>query len=217
MDLNQHLEDIKKKIKNTPLSEEECDIQLYSEYLDVMAQLAEEHLQDHYKEWENALFVKEYLQYAPVLKAYGRPAEQLYAVGKKLSDAFNEHPRLKVILLNWMKQLLNHPEVQQKTEDTAEMLNQEINALNRNIRLADAGKLDQIGTNDFFKTDPVEWTDKWEDCIDDVYQEMEKLMAEDDYQAGISLHYWALKAKVLKEHGIAWKSPAAMNPDFIFD
>ena len=217
MDLNTQLEDIKKKMKTTPLSEEKENVQLYMDYLDVMTQLAEEHLQDHYKEWENALFVKEYLHYAPALLAYTNEAAALYGLGKRLTETFNEHPRLKVILLNWLKSLSNRPEMQGQPQDGMEAIQQEINALTRNIRLADAGKAEQIGANDFFKTDPVEWTDKWEDCIDEVYQKMEDLMAKDDYQAGTSSRYWALKTQVLKEFGIDWKNPAAMNPDFIFD
>ena len=215
MDLNTQLEDIKKKMKTTPLSEEKSDIQLYMECLEVMTKLSEEHLQDHYKEWENALFVKEYLHYAPALLAYTNDAVALYGIGKRLADTFNEHPRLKVVLLNWLKSLMNRQEAQD--QDAVADMNQEINALNRNIRLADAGKLEQIGVNDFFKTDPIEWTDKWEDCIDEVYQKMEAQMEKDDYQAGISLQYWALKTKVLKDFGIEWRSPAVMNPDCIFD
>lgn len=65
--------------------------------------------------------------------------------------------------------------------------------------------------------DPVERTEKWEACIEEV----ERVCAErlKDYPKGFGFchEYWRVKEDVLRKCGIEWKSPSEMNPGIRYD
>lgn len=67
------------------------------------------------------------------------------------------------------------------------------------------------------KFDPVERTEKWEACIEEV----ERVCAEQlkDYTRGMGFchFYWYVKKDVLRKCGIEWKTPSEMNPEIDFD
>ena len=65
------------------------------------------------------------------------------------------------------------------------------------------------------KHDPVEMTEEYLAVIDEVDEKIEKNR---EYRGfGSCYHVWSLKTDCLAEKGIAWRSPAQLNPRFRFD
>lgn len=62
------------------------------------------------------------------------------------------------------------------------------------------------------KNDPVEKTEQYLAVIDEV----ERKIAEEK-SSDFCLEYWNLKASILFDYGIFWRSPASLNPDVLFD
>ena len=67
------------------------------------------------------------------------------------------------------------------------------------------------------KFDPVERTQKWEDCIYDVEKECDRILEDEPRSMGFCFSYWSAKRAVLARYGIQWKSPSVMNPGVMFD
>ena len=65
--------------------------------------------------------------------------------------------------------------------------------------------------------DPVERTQKWEDIYVEVEEECDRRLEDVPRGMGFCFAYWSVKANVLKEYGIDWKSPHYMNPGVLFD
>ena len=62
------------------------------------------------------------------------------------------------------------------------------------------------------RQDPVEMTDEYLAVIDEVERRIAEAQTVD-----ICFAYWHLKAMFLWEHDIPWRSPAALNPNVMFD
>lgn len=62
------------------------------------------------------------------------------------------------------------------------------------------------------RQDPVEMTDEYLAVIDEVERRIAETQTVD-----ICFAYWHLKAMFLWEHDIPWRSPAALNPNVMFD
>ena len=156
MDLDTQLKDLRKQVQETPVSNEQEVLQLNKDFITCLVDLAEYHQQEHSNEWENGPLVKEYMQHAFPLSTLNIDPEFLYTTSRRLADLLTEHPRLKVLLLRYELRMLKG--TQRPAEEIASLsqsINQEVAFLERNIRWADAGDFDKIGTNDFFKTDSV--------------------------------------------------------------
>lgn len=67
------------------------------------------------------------------------------------------------------------------------------------------------------KFDPVERTEKWENCIYDVEERCDRKLKDERKGMGYCYSYWSTKKAVLAEFGIEWDSPAVMNPRVMFD
>lgn len=217
MDLKQQLEENRKKVMDMPFS---VRAEMSRRHLDVLQQLtesAEEHLQEHYREWENGALAKEFLRHALPIEPMAECTKTLYGYGERMAATFGEHPRLRVQLLQLLQRLLQQLEPEwEEAPAKAPAIQQELRLTERNIALADSGQLDKIANDDFIRTDPVEWTAAWEEAIDEVYRQMEQTMRETDQPTADCRNYWKLKAQLLKAAGIDWKSPAEMNPDISF-
>lgn len=64
------------------------------------------------------------------------------------------------------------------------------------------------------KTDPIENTDEYIAAMKHIGPILEK---EFEGMFMCSGPYWAMKKKLLAQHGIDWKSPAELNPNATFD
>lgn len=62
------------------------------------------------------------------------------------------------------------------------------------------------------KVDPVEKTEEYLAVIDEVEEQIDR-----EKKMDFCLEYWYLKAQLLFEHGIIWRSPAQLNPHVLFD
>lgn len=68
------------------------------------------------------------------------------------------------------------------------------------------------------RTDPVEYTWKWETIYYEVEDELDRRLANVPRQMGFCFQYWAMKRELLMEkYGIDWHSPSQMNPRVMFD
>lgn len=67
------------------------------------------------------------------------------------------------------------------------------------------------------KFDPVERSEKWEECIYEVEKECDERLAGEHKGMGFCFSYWSTKKSVLAKHGIEWDSPSTMNPRVMFD
>lgn len=68
------------------------------------------------------------------------------------------------------------------------------------------------------RRDPVEYTERWEDIIYDVEDELEQRFKGERRHMGFCYRFWHEKADLLREkYGIIWHSPAVMNPSVHFD
>lgn len=67
------------------------------------------------------------------------------------------------------------------------------------------------------KFDPVERTQEWEDCIEDVERECARRLRFQRWRMGFCFVYWSVKREALEKRGIEWRSPQAMNPRVMFD
>lgn len=68
--------------------------------------------------------------------------------------------------------------------------------------------------------DPIEQTQEYADAIKKIQPLLDEFSKELEEQGNVmgSCHkYWAKKQELLKSMGIAWKTPAELNPYVIFD
>ena len=135
-----------------------------------------------------------------------------------MADALPGHPRLKVKLLRLRLLALRRIECIQDHEiSITEDIMAEISELERNIAAADSGKLDQIKGSGMLKSDPVEWTARYEEVIDEVEKIVDARLADHPRGMGFCHAYWHELADVLSDYGIKWRSPSKMNPGTLFD
>lgn len=67
------------------------------------------------------------------------------------------------------------------------------------------------------KVDPVEYTEAYENVIDEVEEEVDRRMEGKPYGMGMCFEIWSIKGELLAKHGITWRSPSSMNPGVMFD
>ena len=65
--------------------------------------------------------------------------------------------------------------------------------------------------------DPVERSERWEECIYEVEKECDRRLKGERRGMGFCFSYWSTRKAVLARYGIDWKSPAIMNPHVMFD
>ena len=179
---------------------------------------AEERLRNQENEWEIAGIVLTYLKAANDLLSIQMKFNELYSANNRMLDVLYDHPRLKLRLMQCQLDTLNEIEIQENHELGLTMdLEEEIFEQERNIRLADEGKLDEIPQKGHLKHDPVEWTSRYEEVIDEVERELEEELKDEPRYMGFCFAYWSAKKAALARRGVKWRSPNQMNPGVIFD
>ena len=182
------------------------------------ALLAEQILQEQRGQYEIGPLAKELLEYATILEGYDHMINCVQRSTERMADALSGHPRLKVKLLRLRLLALRRIECIQDHEiSITEDIMAEISELERNIAAADSGKLDQIKGSGMLKSDPVEWTARYEEVIDEVEKIVDARLADHPRGMGFCHAYWHELADVLSDYGIKWRSPSKMNPGTLFD
>ena len=180
--------------------------------------IAEQNLQEQRGQYEIGPLAKELLEYGTILEGYDHLLHCVQRCTERMADALSGHPRLKVKLLRLRHLVLQRIECMQDhdlsiTEDVWE----EISALESNIAAADSGNFDQIKGSGMLKHDPVEWTARYEEVIDEVEKIVDARLADHPRGMGFCHAYWHELTEVLSDYGIEWRSPSRMNPGVMFD
>ena len=180
--------------------------------------IAEQNLQEQRNQYEIGPLAEELLGYGTILEGYDHLLNAVQRATDRMADALSGHPRLKVKLLRLCHLVLQRIEAMHGhdlsiTEDVWE----EISDLKRNIAAADSGNFDQIKGDGMLKHDPVEWTARYEEVIDEVEKIVADRLADHPRGMGFCHAYWHELAEVLSDYGIEWRSPARMNPGVMFD
>ena len=178
---------------------------------------AEERWRNQKNCWEIAELVRTYLKAAKDLLSIQQMINELYATNKRMLDVLHDHPRLKLQLMRCQMDTLYEIELQQGHElsITEDLLN-EIRTQEKNIRLADEGRLDEIPQTGHLKRDPVEWTARYEEVIDEAEREAHEQLKDVPRGMGFCFAYWPEKREALARRGVEWRDPHLMNPHVIF-
>lgn len=205
-DFRAELNELRKALTTEPTAE------LLQQALDCCVNIAEQSLQEQRCCWQNASLAREAMDYARQLMEH---KDMLSVVESSLDDmveAINEHPRLKLELMLLRLQVL------QMLNRAHDELEADIAFYRSNIAAADSGKLEDVKQTTMLKHDPVEWTARWEEVIDEADKIVEARLVDHPRGMGYCHAYWPERAEVLmSKFGVEWRSPARMNPRVIFD
>jgi hypothetical protein len=219
LDYRKELADARAAIKDMPLQGAPEVIDAYMEVVYGLVLLAEQDLREQDHEWEIASLARELRVLGRQLKQYDHVVSTLYTAADRMLNAVSEHPRLKAELLRFKIEVLERGcEVSGHESSLVDDLNDELEALEHNIALADAGKPEAITQTGHLKHDPIEWTARWEEIIDDADRKVFDALADTPRGMGFCHAYWHTRAEVLRrDYGLEWRSPAVMNPRVLFD
>ncbi|MGN0032412.1 MAG: hypothetical protein ACI358_01320 [Candidatus Limimorpha sp.] len=194
------------------------DLDNYREICDLCVYLSKQNLEDMDRPWETAELTRVFIHFASHLHQYEHLSNYLYSAVKKMNDCIFDHPRLKVKVLKLFLSVLIDIETQSNHDlSITEDVRNELRLYERNIEFADKGQLGQIRERGHLKSDPVEWTERWEEVIDDADKVAYDNLKDMPRGMGFCYAFWHERTKALKQFGIYWKSPKAMNPKVIFD
>lgn len=218
LNYREELEKARKVAKSVELRGYPKEIDAYWEVICGLVLVAEEDMQEMREQWEVASLAREMLEYARPLEGYDHMLEKLYEATKRMINVISEHPRLKAELLEFQILLLSRVaesfDYRGSLEDD---LQEELDILRQNIEYADKGEWDKIVDNSHLNHDPIEWSARWEEVIDDVDREVEKELKDFPRGMGFCHAFWPTRSSVLAKYGIEWRSPSVMNPRVLFD
>lgn len=208
-----------KAAEGKPLESTSGALDLYMDVCCGCVLEAEELLRQQSGRGEIASLARTCLKYATHLKGFDHTINQLYAVLNRMSRCIYDHPRLKLSVLRLLLTVLRRIEAQTGHElGLTEDVSHDARFIERNIEFADRGQLDQIREEGHLHHDPVEWTARWEEVIDEVERLTDEKLADVPRGMGFCHAAWHTRADILRERfGIEWRSPAAMNPRVMFD
>ena len=179
---------------------------------------AKEDLQEMRNQWEIADLARTFLKYATYMEEFDHLLNYLYSAIGDMTDCVIEHPRLKLQLLRLHLLVVRRIEAQTWHDlSIADEIEDEITALESNIKHADNGEFDKIKDSSSLRHDPVEWTSRWEEVIDEADEIAEKRLAGTPRGMGYCFSFWHERAAALREFGIEWRNPHQMNPRVLFD
>ena len=169
---------------------------------------------------ENAALMEEFLVLAQEAEGYDHLLNDLYSACERMAETVYCHPRLMARFKRFFRQVVYR--IESASCDGRELelssdLSLEISALESNIWFADNGKWDEIMTLDLLKSDPVEWSEEFENVIDEVEKELYEYFKDEIRCMGFCFGFWSRKKAILARRGIEWRTPGEMNPRVIFD
>ena len=203
LDYRKELEEARKVASKMELRGHEHLTDAYWEVVCGTVLLAEHDLREQDQEWEIASLAREMLTYAERLAGHEQMLDNVYEA------------RLLAFEIQLLKQIEaregNKQELLQEAED-------ELSELQTNIRLADEGRLHEIPQTGHLKGDPIEWTARWEEVIDEADRKVFRKLGDTPRGMGFCYAFWHMRAEVLsKDYHLEWKSPQVMNPRVMFD
>ena len=178
---------------------------------------AEENIKGNKNTWQNANLIREVLQYGPLLLETGEMSmyDLVYKTCDRIKRTIFSHPRLSVKILELERETLYRIEAETGHElGITEDVQHEISLLGTNIWYADRGEYDKIKNEGHLKHDPVEWTARWEEVIDEAEAKAYARLQEHPQGMGFCHAYWPILAE---DYDIQWRSPSQMNPKVLFD
>lgn len=135
-----------------------------------------------------------------------------------IADSLYEHPRLLLELKQLAYDMVVRGEqMTQETYPVKDDIRKEIEALQANIQAADEGRWGAIHDGRMLSSDPIEWTQMYEEIIDEADHEAFSHLTDCPRGMGFCFAYWAEKEAALARRGIEWHSPSYMNPGVMFD
>ena len=205
--------------ESKPLEKTAEALDLYYDVCCGCVLVAEASLREQEDEWEIASLCRMLLKYAAWLEEFDHMLDSAYSVVSRFEDCLMDHPRLKLRLLELELTIVRRIEALHNHDlSYAENLEREISRHKRNIHFADNDQLDSIEQTGYgLKKDPVEWTARWEEVIDEADRMAEEKLKGYPRGMGFCFSYWHEREKALRQFGIEWRSPAEMNPRVRFD
>ena len=181
--------------------------------------VAEYNLREQDQLWQIASLAREMLRYARPLEGYDHMLNNLYTATKRMVDALTDHPRLKAELLKFEILIMDRIEAQNDGRgNLSTYLREDLAALQANIRLADEGRLSEIPQQGHLKSDPIEWTARWEEVIDAADEKVYRLLSDCPRGMGFCHAFWHTRSEVLlNDYHLEWHSPSVLNPRVMFD
>ena len=168
--------------------------------------------------WKVASLAREYADAADVLKGYEHLLNDLYSMNSRMLELIFDHPRLKLRLCRIQLDVLRYLEAASGHEmGLTEDMEKEVSELSSCIALADQGRLDEIPQTGHLKRDPVEWTERWEEVIDEADRIAYTKLKGTPRGMGWCFSFWSERAAALRRFGIEWRNPHIMNPRVLFD
>lgn len=219
LDYRKELKKARAAIKNMPLRGYPNEIEAYMEVVYALVLLAEQDLSEQDNEWEIASLARDYLDIARQLEQFDHVVSTLYTATDRMLNTVSGHPRLQAELLRFKILVLQRGcELSGHESSLEDDLRNNLDAIEHNIALADAGRLNEITSTTHLRHDPVEWTARWEEIIDEADHKVFDELADMPRGMGFCHAFWPTRAKVLRrDYGIEWRSPAVMNPRVMFD
>lgn len=169
---------------------------------------------------ENADLMEEFLVLAHEAEGYDHLLNDLYSACGRMAETVCCHPRLMARFKRFYRQVVYRIESAFCNGHELALsgdLSQEISMLESNIWFADNGKWDEIMAIDLLKSDPVEWSEEFENVIDEVEKELYEYFKDESRCMGFCFEFWSRKKALLARRGLEWRTPSEMNPRVIFD
>ena len=190
----------------------ESSAELMQRAMECCVGVAEHNLAEQRLSWENAALARELLVYARQLFADKISLSFVEQAIDEMADLLYAHPRLKLELM------LLRLDILLSIGEAHDELDSEIALYKGNIEAADSGRVGDVQQTKMLKYDPIEWTARWEEVIDEAEKIVDSRLEDMPRGMGFCHAYWHEKAAVLSElFGIEWRSPARMNPGVLFD
>lgn len=183
-----------------------------------LAEAVKERVRNRDKEWENAGFIHRFMKISDSLLDEDVSLDSLSKVVEELADFILDHPRLKLDFLRLQHKILRKmEEAHGENHGLSDEVQHKIALYEQNIALADAGRLNEIPQSGYLKKDPVEWTKKWEEVVDEAERIACSHLTDIPRGMGFCFSYWAERKTALAKLGVEWRTPHQMNPRVIFD
>lgn len=174
-------------------------------------------------EWRVASLARESLTLARrLVEARSSLDEVCDALERMLAAVTDYRPRLRCSICELLIPVLESLETtdaeeRETIDESLSYARGELERLGHNIAAAERGDYDSIRQSGFLQHDPVEWSARWEEVIDEAQREVDDRLADVPRGMGFCHGYWFELKSALKRRGVNWRSPGQMNPCVMFD